>query len=61
MPVKNGSDSKKSLLQNQFGMPLNIFWLLFLNTEPYKRKERRNKIIGRQIMWIKNRINAPFV
>lgn len=25
MPAKNGTDSKKSLLQNQFGMPLNGF------------------------------------
>ena len=53
MPVKNGTDSKKSLLQNQFGMPLNVFWLLSLKTKPCKRKERRNKITGRQIMWIK--------
>ena len=41
MPVKNGTDSKKSLLQNQFGMPLNVFSLLSLKTEPCKRKERR--------------------
>lgn len=61
-PVKKRTASPLlSLLQNHFGKALSLFYLLSLRTKQGKRKERRNKITGRQIIWIKNRINAPFV